>query len=796
MEQLVPQGVLDLDHSKRPREDDWSHFRGLAGATPKRPEAPQKKRSFKRAKTQPTAARSDTTEPLANAPQKPRPTVKTTDRTSPPEAPRAPVLPENVAVGCTRELDLTNSKIEDTAEHFAVPTDDPVDDVDFTVDIASADESVLDLSESNEWSFGDTIDPDLEDGDTPLTPPPLDPALEQRIRNRARRATRSGPPFAGRFVHGLSAIASGRRGLVLLALVGLLGAFGAGYRACSGLVETQLTEADEALAAADGESLLKAVKLYEDNVSADHTRLTERLDFANALLAADYGHEISEVEYPVDEAITAYGAAAIALAELATGDVVEARDTALAAVRTFSDEWISHWTVGRIATCSADWDHAEDAFERAHELDNTAVLPLVSLLDIALRAGREEHAQSWAHALSELHPEHPMVAISGPLATYGIDPVRGANHRLDVVLPDPEQQNLSRREIELVHYIRARQALAAGDVETVVRTLRHLRTVDGIGLGVRVSLLDAVVAARNFQLDFTLTAVERASSATPEDCPAREIVENVATAILEDLGRPDLALEQLSDRSGNNLHRARLHVDVGAESAALRMLGALMDEAPTRRQALRILVDFHLRRGAPDRARLRAGGLETPDQHFARARIAADEGRWDEAKDHAEQALRLHPDDFESLVILVHAFAHLDVPEQAAERIQSFAAGSVLTGRFHRLRLEVLTIYGRAPRETIVEYLGSLENVGPTSVITLAALALGYEVIGDLDRARELAEQVLGKEPNNRSMHALLGRLLHQIGERDGSQRHLRSYLALSPETVATDWAHALLAEQ
>ena len=705
-----------------------------------------------------------------------------------------PVLPEAIKPGCTRELNFEETHIEETAEHMAVRPTPPSDDGDFDIDVASDQDAILDLEGSDEWSFGDPIETDI-DGASAVTPPPLDPHLEQRIRSRARRATRSGPPIVDWFSRGISALASGRRGLVLLVLVGVLGAFGAGYRACSGLVQTELTEADDALAAADGDSLVQAVKLYQDNLGTEHNALTERLDLTRGLLALDYGHEVVPLEYPIDEALSVYGGAAVAISLLVSGSPADAREAALTTARTYPNDWLAHWTLGRICVGFADWERAEDAFERAREIDDSAVLPIVSLLSLALRAGRQDRAQTFADALSAINSEHPMVSISGPLATYGVDPVGSAAHRLEVVLPDPEERTLSLREIELVTYVRARQALATGDLDSVVRILRQLRTVEGVSLGVRVNLLDAVLAARNYQLDFALSAIDRASSAAPEDCPAQLAVNDVATAIFADLGRPDLALAHLEEHQENDLTRARLSVDIGAENTALTLLGRLMDEAATRPEALRTLVDFHLRRGVPDRARLRSGGLASSDQHFARARIAADEGRWNEAREQADEALRLHPDDFQSLTILAHALAHLGVPEQAAEKIDAFSSNYILMGRFDRLRLEVLTIYGRAPRETIVEFLGSLENVEPTSVLTLAALALGYEAIGDLERSRELAQEVLSKEPNNRGMHALLGRLLHQVGDLDDSQRHLRSYLALAPETEPTDWARALLVE-
>ena len=91
--------------------------------------------------------------------------------------------------------------------------------------------------------------------------------------------------------------------------------------------------------------------------------------------------------------------------------------------------------------------------------------------------------------------------------------------------------------------------------------------------------------------------------------------------------------------------------------------------------------------------------------------------------------------------------------------------------------------------------MGSLETSEPTSVTSLAILALAYEAIRDPERASELAEEVLQLEPNHRAAHALLGRLHHEAGRIDDSRRHLRSYLALAPEGATTQWARDLISD-
>jgi predicted Zn-dependent protease len=274
------------------------------------------------------------------------------------------------------------------------------------------------------------------------------------------------------------------------------------------------------------------------------------------------------------------------------------------------------------------------------------------------------------------------------------------------------------------------------------------------------------------------------------------VIAHTGAAILADLGRPELAMERLVEAETPPLEQAAMLIETGSEAQALRLLGQLMESPSTQYAALRMLVDFHLRRGALQRARMRSGGLEErSDLAYAAARIALYESRWQDASEQSEVALQLDASDIDATIVWAHATAHLGRPGRALEQIDEASRRSLLVGRFDQARLDVLVISGRAPRETVAQFVSLLESTQPTSMTMLASLALAYEKIGDRARARTSARSVLAGEPHSREMHALLGRLLHHDGEREASTRHLREYLALAPETVPTDWARQLLHE-
>lgn len=645
----------------------------------------------------------------------------------------------------------------------------------------------------DDWSFSGGTEPSA----AKPTPRRRGRTMRRRKirRTRPNRAIQLPPKIMRGIVQGVRWAVRGKRGFAILAMVALLGATGATYRACTNFVSDQLAEAGQALDTGYGEGFAQAVELYAEYLSDTHTEQSERRDFAVAVLAADYGYEGVPVEYPLDEALSVYGASAVTLSHLIEGNVAAARPEAEELVQTYSEHWISYWTRGRIAMAEEEWQRAANDFQRAREITESNPLPLVGLIDLGLRAGTDEHVEQLLTELEAACPEHPLNTIVPAVLAVGIDPFAPTPQIFDEDL-DSEEHVMTDRARELIHYIRAREALAAWQLDQVGHHLEQAELDGPAVLGVRVNLLHALMASRHYRLDEVQQGLANAARAVPDGSPSDQVVSRLGAEMLADLGRADLALEQLGEDTPYELFRAELLVESGYEDAALTLLGDLMECPENGAVALRILVDFHIRRGVPHRAEMRSQGLsEEVDVAYAGARLAAHALNWEEVRGLSARALEL--DDQQSATLLLHsqALSELGLAELAIEEIDARASQSILVGFYDRARLDVLVISGRAPRTSIGEFVDLLEATEPTSISVLTSLAHAYERIGDVERANETALRVLEREGNNRQIHALLGRIYHQSGNEQETARHLRAYLTLAPETEPTDWAREILGD-
>ncbi|MBN1947823.1 MAG: hypothetical protein JW797_19305 [Bradymonadales bacterium] len=770
------QGVLPLEspESVSPK-NDWSGFVGLAQGTregsmsePIRPDS---------ARSPAVSGRMRTIPPIEE------PLARTQREDAPSEIGRSPVsgdqrCPNAVEEGPLAPLTNSGGAAAVKAAESNAPLGERVigqepslfDDLEpsgvgVEKDLVFSD-AILPMETEEVWSLGS-----LECVEVVGGPQGEKPVRVRRRRTRTRRfrvaRLAAVVPVVGRtLVAGARLVAGGKRGVLLLLLVGLVGAGGAWYRACRGTALEQIALADQALDRADGASLRQAVALYQEYLPSGHSVASERLDFGRALLAADYGEPWDEIEYGMEEALGVYGLATVALRQLAFPESGAAHLTGEALVERYGDHWLAHWTVGRIAQVSGDWSAAEGAYRRARELEPRAVLPVSGMVELHLFVGQDAAAEPFLAVLSELNSEEPLVAVGRAAIAWGLDPRRTAVGVSDAGLPDPGAENLSIKTRDLLFTLRARQALAARRMEEVAAAMQQLHSLEGERVSLRVALLDALTKARVYRLDEVVIALDQVDGVTVPGTPAVAVVEELSADIFLDLSRPELALARISEEPTSArmaLLRAELLVDAGRETEALRVLGHLMEQPATRSGALRILVDYHLRRGAQGRARLRAGGLENPaDQSYAAARLALAEEQWEQARQHAETALNADPSDKESLMIWAQAMARLGQAEHAIERIDEAASNAILLGVFDRAKLEVMVFSNRAPRETVIEYLSLLEATQPTSTRTQTTLALAYEYIGDLPRARTLAEGVLRHEPHNGCIRSLLERLNDQ----------------------------------
>jgi tetratricopeptide (TPR) repeat protein len=747
-----PQGALELEQKNHQERPDWESFSGLTGEQ-KTPSSSVSHTtgSYKSVRpTQSLLALEDTDDQGEIA----APGTETTEESQPQAA-------------------SVNSGVLDTIKRITGVFDsvEQVPDLHEQMD-TSLDTFQLDLLETEEkWSLGTLSEEILhEELETPFS---------RRNKRRTRRLAKS---TAGRITAPFRRATHSRRGISLIVLVGLLGLFAASYRGLTGMANSQIEEANILLSEAHGEALLQAETLFLDNIERSPVLTGERLAFIRALLVLDYRQAPEELTTDLSSPESIYGAVTTVLLQLQEERVDDAVQQAERLLEEYSQAPLAHWARGRVAVEQRDWSAATENYNRAMELDNRAALPILGAIDIALRSGYDDQAESLLLMLSEISPSHPMGPIGRTVLAFGIDPTQSRAANLDINLPDPEEQLLSNRTQELANYVKARQELAAGNMESLSRTLRQLRGYHETAFGVRARLLEAYIAAGHYQLELVINSLDIAIDAVPDNCPAEKVVSELTAVLFTDLSRPDLALERADKLQFDPLQMVLFYIETGREGDALTLLGPLMETNDKREASLRILVDYHLRRGVAERARLRGSALsERTNQLFAAARLSLFNANFEDAISFANEALSMSPDDRESLFILARAMAHAGHPERALERLDEASERAVLQGQFDRTRLEVLLISQRAPRETIAQFVSVLDTLSPTSITTISSLALAFETLGDTERATLLAQQVLSQEPHNPRMHALIDRMTEQIGMRSQTQEN-GQHLALSTQ--------------
>lgn len=808
----VPQGVLDLDANPRPARDDWGSFKGLAGEPTAQASA---------ATTGATSV-SDTIPDPRPARRSRRERRELREPTVPPPSPPpAPAVTGTVTMRTPRDLEQEptgtmplaleatappRSELADTAPDppparerrrflgarwadrakLDVPDLDDDEGADDDL-VGSGPAAVGDDDAAEDWSFGAPlrsvegrhdlgldIDIDgterdggggLEDDDLGDhgTDDDLDDDGAVYSRRRKRRATRvverieSAP--ARLVLQTLVRLTTRKRGILVLAFVALLGVLTAAYRSCAGLSDSQIASADALLWAGTGDGLRNALPLYDSYLPQGHSAASERRDLAHALLAADYGDEARNLDYGVASALSVEGGAAAVLQQLARGNLAAARGEAEALSARFPNEWLATWTRGRIAVAEQDWPRADAAMVAARRAAPEQVLPLLGQLDMALRASDDERTNTLIAELAERDDDHPMIAIGRTLVAFGVNPLDARVANLEVVLPDPDTHTLSTRALSLITYVRARQALAALATNRVARALRGLESVDAATVGVRGQLLFAAAAALAQRVDEVQAAVQRARTAAPADSRAASVVDDVALALFYDAQRPDLIVEHGLLEDADPLLRARLYISLGEEGRALRLLEDLMNRDETRVGALRVLVDYHLRRGRGDRAGQRRDMLTSPaDRAYGDARIALEEGNLERAISAAEEALRARADDLDSLFVWCAAMAANGAGDRALQRLNEVSGRFLLPGLFDLHRLEVLVRSGQAQPDLLSPYIDRLEANGATATEALPILALAYEAVGDRQNALATANRLLEREPNHAGMQALRAR--------------------------------------
>jgi predicted Zn-dependent protease len=245
---------------------------------------------------------------------------------------------------------------------------------------------------------------------------------------------------------------------------------------------------------------------------------------------------------------------------------------------------------------------------------------------------------------------------------------------------------------------------------------------------------------------------------------------------------------------------------------ALDVLQQWLDARPDDETALALHGDVYWVGNSPARAvdDYRRVVQADPERTEVRQRLAVgliESGRYEEALGHLESVRAKRPGDPDVLVLLARCDAELDRPRQAEDALQAALAVRPGYGPALRTRGQIARRNGlpdeaeRWLREAVAAKPEDYQSNFALSQ-ALAEEGKGDEAKAQLARAEkikdrnerigEIVTREMSMRPHDAALHAELGKLLLDRGDRDAGERWLQSALALDPHLKA---AHAALAD-
>jgi tetratricopeptide (TPR) repeat protein len=158
------------------------------------------------------------------------------------------------------------------------------------------------------------------------------------------------------------------------------------------------------------------------------------------------------------------------------------------------------------------------------------------------------------------------------------------------------------------------------------------------------------------------------------------------------------------------------------------------------------------------------------------------------AYNYANHAIQLSPKDPQSTIILARALSALGRHNEALAKLNTMVLTVPDPKYLHLERVKILQQIN-GPKG-VLEELQKLVTSYPDDIYLLTALARVYVDIDETDNAIITAQQALKicpeKTPRNEqaSIHLLLGKMLHQIGQLDQSIFHLNEAIHLAPDRL------------
>lgn len=346
----------------------------------------------------------------------------------------------------------------------------------------------------------------------------------------------------------------------------------------------------------------------------------------------------------------------------------------------------------------------------------------------------------------------------------------------------------------------AARAMSRGDAREAETHLRRLISVEPTAYAYNAL---SVALLRQQRPDDAIDALQEGIEKLPDAVALRVVL----ARLLEGAGRSEEARAQLEEIVRRDPQAAAIHAELAALAAsagdwktAIQHYRRALDvepEAlgPADSPILRAL--RHIDRAAVARAfaeaLVRAGQYEealtqynkllsaNPDDsalELAVAMLYQQQGRWDDARKHLEQAARLDPTSAQPLYRLALIDARDDLDLAIAHLRDALQRDP--EHRDSRLLLGQLLVVQRKFDEGYAEY-EKLHRKYPEDTSVLHRMANVRALQGRPEDARRLYEQVLAMRPDDAPAHWKLGNILLNLGDEEGALQHYRQAAELAP---------------
>lgn len=164
------------------------------------------------------------------------------------------------------------------------------------------------------------------------------------------------------------------------------------------------------------------------------------------------------------------------------------------------------------------------------------------------------------------------------------------------------------------------------------------------------------------------------------------------------------------------------------------------------------------------------------DARYGLIRLALVDEDFAKAGELIDQLLASNQDDFQGLVFKAELELNQGAPEAA---IQAYQRALQVESDNLFVRIGLARAYLAIGKASEAEaQLDSIDKISPNSLITLYLKAVAARQRNDLDTARTLLLEVVGKEPNHYPSKLLLGSTHLQLAEYEQAASQLNSYLA------------------